>query len=72
MAKIERKTTENEGSVKGFLNTVEEKSKRKDSIKIAKIKEKKITQCPAKMRETAIIVSLSTITNTTGTEKPIC
>lgn len=54
MAKVEMKTTENEASVMGFLNTVEDESKRNDSLELVKMMEE-ITQFPAKMWGPAII-----------------
>jgi len=54
MAKVEMKTTENEISVLDFINSVEEESKRKDSIELVKIMEE-ITNSPAKMWGPAII-----------------
>jgi hypothetical protein len=54
MAKIEIKTTENEGSVKEFINTVEDESKRNDCFELIKIMEE-ITLSPAKMWGPAII-----------------
>jgi hypothetical protein len=54
MAKVEMKTTENEVSVQDFLNTVEEESKRNDSLELVKMMEE-ITQFPAKMWGSAII-----------------
>ncbi|OYU64871.1 MAG: hypothetical protein CFE22_16420 [Cytophagaceae bacterium BCCC1] len=54
MAKVEIKTIENEISVLDFINTVEEESKRKDSIELVKIMEE-ITKSPAKMWGPAII-----------------
>jgi hypothetical protein len=54
MAKVEIKTIENEISVLDFINTVEEESKRKDSIELMKIMEE-ITKSPAKMWGPAII-----------------
>lgn len=54
MAKVEMKTTENEVSVLDFINTVEDESKRKDSLELVKIMEE-ITQAPAKMWGPAII-----------------
>lgn len=54
MAKVEMKTTENEVSVSDFLKTVEDESKRNDSLELVKIMEE-ITQSPAKMWGPAII-----------------
>jgi hypothetical protein len=54
MAKVEIKTIENEVSVIEFINTVEDESKRKDSIELVKIMEE-ITKSPAKMWGPAII-----------------
>ncbi len=54
MAKVEMKTTENEVSVSDFLKTVEDESKRNDSLELVKIMEE-ITQSTAKMWGPAII-----------------
>ncbi len=54
MAKVEMKTTENEVSVSDFLKTVEDESKRNDSLELVKIMEQ-ITQFPAKMWGPAIV-----------------
>jgi vacuolar-type H+-ATPase subunit I/STV1 len=54
MAKVEMKTTENEVSVSDFLKTVEDVSKRNDSLELVKIMEE-ITQSTAKMWGPAII-----------------
>lgn len=54
MAKVEMKTTENEASVMEFLHSVEDESKRNDSLELVKMMEE-ITQFPAKMWGPAII-----------------
>ena len=54
MAKTEIKTTENEVSVNDFINTIEDETKRKDSVELVKIMEE-ITKSPAKMWGPAII-----------------
>lgn len=54
MAKVEMKTTENEASVMEFLKTVEDESKRKDSLELMMMMEE-ITKFPAKMWGPAII-----------------
>ncbi|MCP9755415.1 DUF1801 domain-containing protein [Lacihabitans sp. CCS-44] len=54
MAKVEMKTTENEVSATEFINTVEDESKRNDSLELVKIMEE-ITKSPAKMWGPAII-----------------
>jgi hypothetical protein len=54
MAKTEMKTTENEVSVNDFLKTVEDDTKRKDSLELVRLMES-ITKSPAKMWGPAII-----------------
>jgi hypothetical protein len=54
MAKVEIKTIENEVAVIEFINTVDDESKRKDSLELVKIMEE-ITQAPAKMWGPAIV-----------------
>jgi hypothetical protein len=54
MAKTEIKTTENEVSVNDFLKTVEDDTKRKDSLELVRLMES-ITKSPAKMWGPAII-----------------
>jgi hypothetical protein len=54
MAKNANKTTENEGSVAGFLNSVADETKRVDSFKIVELMEEQ-SGYPAKMWGPAIV-----------------